>query len=86
VASAFRKVWPTITSPISTLGVQKKLEAILLRPLNRTKVSGLLSNSEAIYDKETETWTNPDCDVVTMNVRQIGSPPVTYAISSAHGG
>ena len=86
VASAFRKVWPTITSPISTLDMQAKLEAILHRPLNRIKVSGLLCNSDAIYDKESETWTNPEYDDVPMHIRQLDAPAPAYAISSAHGG
>lgn len=86
IASAFRKIWPTIISPISTLEMQSKLESILHRPLNRIKVSGLLCANDAVYDKNSETWTNPKFSDVPMHIRQMENEDSAYAISSAHGG
>lgn len=60
IASAFRKVLPTINRPTSTAEVQAQMQQVLGRPITKSKVSGLLSNSPAIYDKEMERWTNPE--------------------------
>lgn len=66
--------------------MQDKLEAILKRPLTRIKVSGLLSNSDAVYDKDAEKWSNPEFTDVPMHIRQMETTMADYAISSAHGG
>ncbi|MDX2112390.1 MAG: hypothetical protein SFW63_01460, partial [Alphaproteobacteria bacterium] len=60
IASAFRKILPTINRPTSTAEVQAQMQEMLGRPITKSKVSGLLSNSPAIYDKEMERWTNPE--------------------------
>ena len=64
IASAFRKLLPTITEPIATSLVQEYMQNMLERPISRLKVSSLLSNSPAQYDSSIDKWVVPDSNDV----------------------
>lgn len=58
IASAFREVLPTITNHTTTNIVQQRIENILGRPISKAKVSAMLSNSTAQYDRSLDKWIN----------------------------
>lgn len=59
IASAFREVLTTLTTPTTTSAVQRQMENILERPVSKLKVSGLLSNSAIQYDADIDKWITP---------------------------
>jgi len=90
ISSAFREVLPTITTPTNTAAVQQRMENILERPISKTKVSGMLSNSMAQYDQTIDKWINPAFDSEAENeaseITNSSKHEEYQTISSAHGG